>query len=265
MTSTPSGPNRPSSDDDRPVDAAPPFKVRRGRIGDEIERHLCDAILSGRYKHGERLSPNALAQEYDVSAMPVREALVALHKVGLVEMVARRGFRVARLSWRDVEDGFAVQAFITGRLAEYAAAVITPDDVAGLRRLQADIERAAATVGPDTAAHVEELNYTFHRTINMLSDAKQLRQFLRVATGAIPRQLHALIPGWIDATVSEHAQIIDALEAHDGATARRLLEAHVRRAGALVLEKLASGGSWEDEGPTVVPARDERAVEAPGR
>lgn len=260
MTTTPS---EPDSRQPPGTDAAP-FRIQRGRIGDEIERHLCDAILSGRYRQGERLSPNALAKEFDVSAMPVREALVALHKVGLVEMIARRGFRVARLSWRDVEDGFAVQGFISGRLAEYAAAAITPSDVAELRRLQAEIEQTAAAPGPDTPVRVEELNYTFHRTINLLSDAKQLRRLLRVATGAIPRQLHALIPGWIDATVSEHRRIIDALEAHDGATARRLSEEHVRRAGALVLEKLASGGSWEDEGPTVAPLDSEPAVEAPG-
>lgn len=233
-------------------DAAVPltFRVQRSRIGDEIERELCDAILSGRYQHGERLSPSALAQEFDVSPMPVREALVALHKVGLVEMIARRGFRVAHISWRDVEDAFAVQAFITGRLAEYAAAVIAPDDIARLRALQAEIEHAASDK-PDAAPHVESLNYEFHRTINHVSDARHLRRFLRVATGVIPRQLHALIPGWIDATVGEHPRIIDALEAHDGAAARRFAEAHVAHAGDLVLQKLARDGSREQEGPTV--------------
>ncbi|HEY1854226.1 MAG TPA: GntR family transcriptional regulator [Solirubrobacterales bacterium] len=231
-------------------------------MSDKIERYLCEAILSGRYQSGERLSPTALAKQFDVSAMPVREALVALHKVGLVEMVARRGFRVAQLSWRDIEDAFAVQAFISGRLAASAAAVIAPDDVAGLRRLQEEIEGTADEGGASAAARIETLNYSFHRTINMLSDANQLRRFLRVTTWAIPRQLHAVIPGWIESTVGEHRRIIDALEAHDGATARNLTEEHVRRAGALVLEQLVGGGSWDREGPTLAPVPRAAGIEA---
>lgn len=225
------------------------FRVGRARIGDVIERELCDSILSGRYQAGERLSPSALAQEFDVSPMPVREALVALYKAGLVELIARRGFRVAHISWRDVEDAFAVQAFTTGRLAAYAADVITPDDVERLRALQVEIEEAAD--GEPDAPHIETLNYEFHRAINHLSDAKHLRQFLRVATGVIPRQLHALIPGWIEATVGAHPQIIDALAAHDAGAARELAEAHVKGAGDLVLQKLARDSSREEEGPTV--------------
>jgi DNA-binding GntR family transcriptional regulator len=240
-------------------------KVERERVGDKIERFLCDAILSGRYSQGERLSPTALAKEFDVSAMPVREALVALHKVGLVEVVARRGFRVAQISWRDVEDGFAVQAFISGRLAACAAAVITPEEVASLRRVQTEIVQLADERGLDAAEQVETLNYGFHRSINLLGDANQLRRFLRVTTWAIPRQLHSVIPGWIESTATEHWPIIDALEAHDGATARRLVEEHVRSAGALVLEKLVGGGSWDYEGPTIAPVRpragDDEAAE----
>jgi DNA-binding GntR family transcriptional regulator len=237
-------------------------KFDRDRVGDKIERYLCEAILAGRYQSGERLSPTALAKQFDVSAMPVREALVALHKVGLVEMVTRRGFRVAHLSWRDIEDGFTVQAFISGRLAAAAAVVIAADEVAELRRLQAEIEQTADEAGPGAAERIETLNYSFHRTINMVSDANQLRRFLRVTTWSIPRQLHAVIPGWIERTVGDHRRIIDALEAHDSATARDLTEEHVRGAGALVLEKLVGDRSRDREGPTLAPLPSGSGVEA---
>jgi DNA-binding GntR family transcriptional regulator len=92
--------------------------------------------------------------------------------------------------------------------------------------------------GIQLARRVEELNFKFHRTINHVPDAKRLRWFLRASTRYVPRRFYETVPGWTEATRDRHSAIIDALEARDAMTARRLMELHMLEAGRLVREHL---------------------------
>jgi DNA-binding GntR family transcriptional regulator len=192
-----------------------------------------------------RLAPDRIAGHLGVSAMPVREALIALTHESLVEALPRRGFRVARLRIRDVEHTFRVHAQIAGLLAEEAAAVIDDGEIAALREIQRRID--AASQDPLTAKaaqQIDELNLEFHRFINRVSDAPRLRWFLRAATGYVARELYKDNPAWYSAAVLGHAAIVDALAAHDGAAARSLIESHVLRSGRVLVEALASRTPW---------------------
>lgn len=223
--------------------------AHRPKLGEECARHLRDALMSGAFRAGQRLVVEELAQQLGVSAMPVREALIALANEGLVEVLPRRGFRVGRIQRRDVEDVFRVHSYVAGLLIEAAAGEITAPDLARLRELQDDIDEVAAR-GADGAAdgdrgpRIEQLNFLFHRTINRVPEAERLRWFLRAATRYVPRHFYEAIPGWVDATVQDHPAIIDALERRDAAEARRLMEAHVRLAGELVVAHLGQTDLW---------------------
>jgi len=87
------------------------------------------------------------------------------------------------------------------------------------------------------ARMVEELNFSFHRTINSVVEAPRLKWFLRATTRHVPRGYYTTVPGWPQATLQDHGAIIDALAAHDGVTAGRLMEAHVVRGGNLAAEQ----------------------------
>jgi DNA-binding GntR family transcriptional regulator len=224
-----------------------PLIAPRPKLGEECARHLRDLLMSGTYRAGGRLVVEELAQQLGVSAMPVREALIALANEGLVEVLPRRGFRVARIERRDVDDVFRVHSFVAGLLVEAAAAEISDDDVERLRGTQRDIERAAADgAAPDRAARIEQLNFRFHRAVNHVPDAGRLRWFLRAATRYVPRHFYESIPGWIDATVQDHPPIIEALADRDAARARRLMEAHVRSAGRMVVAHLGGTDLWSE-------------------
>jgi len=222
------------------TDQRPLAHLARKKLGEETTRYLRDALLSGQYATGERMAVHQLADSLGVSTMPVREALVTLANEGLLEVIPRRGFRVATLGLRDVEDAFRVHAFVAGLLIEEAAPIIPEATVAELRRIQdAILESFAQRRDELQLAHrVEELNFKFHRTINHVPDAKRLRWFLRAATRYVPRRFYETIPGWNEATRDRHGAIIDALEARDASEARRLMELHVIEAGRLVREHL---------------------------
>jgi DNA-binding GntR family transcriptional regulator len=222
------------------TDQRPLAHLGRKKLGEETTRYLRDALLSGQYATGERMAVHQLADSLGVSTMPVREALVTLANEGLLEVIPRRGFRVAPMVVRDLEDSFRVHAFVAGLLIEEAAPIIPAATVAELRRIQDSIMETfgSGLEGIQLARRVEELNFKFHRTINHVPDAKRLRWFLRASTRYVPRRFYETVPGWTEATRDRHSAIIDALEARDAMTARRLMELHMLEAGRLVREHL---------------------------
>jgi DNA-binding GntR family transcriptional regulator len=229
---------------ERKVAAVPRF-VPRLKLGEEVTRYLRDAIMSGEYVAGERIRLEELADRLDVSTMPAREALTALVIEGLLEALPRRGYRVVSLQQQDIEDVFRVHAFIAGILAERAAKTMSREKIAQLRAMQVEAEQVKADLSAeDRAVKIEEVNFRFHATVNREPAAPRLRWFLRAATRYVPRRFYLSIPTWRDATVQEHPAIIDALEKKNGATARRLVERHIQKAGEQVIEHFASSGAW---------------------
>jgi DNA-binding GntR family transcriptional regulator len=224
----------------------------RPRLGDEVTQHLRDRLMKGEFRTGQRMGIDAIARELHVSTMPVREALYALAGEGLLEVLPRRGFRVARIGLNDMRDAYEVSAFISGALAERAAEWPDRRFLPELDRIQADIERLfrSAEGNPSAVEAVKSLNIKFHSTINHVSDSDRLRWFLAAASRFNPRSEYDGIAGWLEATVSEHGAIIEALKERDGAKARELVSNHIAHAGRLVVGELERRGYWSSRRPS---------------
>jgi DNA-binding GntR family transcriptional regulator len=210
------------------------------RLSEEIARYVRDGIVTGAFGVGERIYPRTIAAHLSVSTMPVREALVVLGTEGLLEALPRRGFRVAPVEARDIKDVFTVHAFVAGLLAAEACESIRPETVAHLEELQGLIESHARTRRNTYAVTVEKLNFEFHRTVNLASNSNRLRWFLRLASRYVPRHFYESIPGWVKTTLADHPAIIDAFKRRDRRDARALMEAHVQKAGNLVMANIVA-------------------------
>jgi DNA-binding GntR family transcriptional regulator len=207
--------------------------------------------MSGRFSAGDRLVVEEVAQELAVSSMPVREALITLAHEGLIDELPRRGFRVATIKRRDIEDVFQIHAHVAGLLAAEAAVLVNDDTLRTLRELQESISYLGDAQIPPTeqGTEIEKLNFVFHRTINHVSDADRLRWFLRAASRYVPRYFYERIPGWVEASIRDHPAIVTALEERDAGAARALMEDHVRRAGSLVVAHLQASDLWSPPEP----------------
>ena len=86
-----------------------------------VTSELRQAILAGRYKPGERLVEDRLAEDFGVSRNPVREALRSLAAEGLVSLTARRGATVAAPSAEDAREMIEVRATLEGYADEAGA------------------------------------------------------------------------------------------------------------------------------------------------
>src|SRR5437016_10839463 len=91
-------------------------QTRSGELRERIE----EKIATGELRPGSRLDENELAAEFDVSRTPIREALIQLASVGIVQIRPRRGAIVPELSPHRLVEMFEVMAELEamcGRLA----------------------------------------------------------------------------------------------------------------------------------------------------
>jgi len=85
-----------------PTSPAPGLRTP-STLKSHIFHGLRDAIVSGRYRPGDRLNESKIAREFGISRIPVREALMQLQEHGLVMNHERRGMFVTLLSEEDVQ------------------------------------------------------------------------------------------------------------------------------------------------------------------
>ena len=116
-------------------------------VGQTIAERTADAIrnrilaLAPGFAPGERLLPEALAEDLRVSITPVREALRILSGEGLVKVLPRRGVRVATLSLDEIGDLTAVRGGIETLAIRLRGETFTPDEIRELERCLDACER----------------------------------------------------------------------------------------------------------------------------
>jgi DNA-binding GntR family transcriptional regulator len=210
---------------------------RRPQLGDEVADYIREAILSGALAAGAPLTIDGLARELAVSTTPVREALMALRGEGFVGFQPRRGFTAAPITLTDLSDLYWLQSEIAGELTQRASMRMDDDLLERLGRLQAGI---GSELAARNLEEVESLNFQLHREINLAADAPKLLSMLRILLRYVPRRFFGQVPGWAEASASDHETIVAAMRIGDADAARRAMAAHIRHAGALLVENLRS-------------------------
>lgn len=227
----------------RPSPARPHRQLRQF-VGERIRA----AILEGKVPAGTWLRQEALAKELGVSHMPVREALRELASEGLVEHVPYCGMRVASFPIEDLEDLYACRALLEGMAARAAAQRITGAELAALRRLLDGMKRK---LGPKQLAQYRALNHRFHEAVFHASGRRFLVKMLEQIWATFPTMLfshvalaaHVPLPARDAIDVSEHEEILAALERHDPAAAERAVRRHIANAGRALVAALRNGGA----------------------
>lgn len=109
-----------------------------------IAERLRQSILDGTYPAGAQLRQDALAENYTVSRIPVREALFQLEAEGLVRIVPHKGAIVSELSLDEINDVFELRAMLEPRLLAASIPLFSVADFAALQAIEADFEQAIA-------------------------------------------------------------------------------------------------------------------------
>jgi DNA-binding GntR family transcriptional regulator len=185
-------------------------------------------ILDGSLKPHQRLRLIELAKRYDLSEMPVREALRMLQRDGLVIMHSHRGVTVAHLSWERAMEFVEVRT----HLEVLAAVLATPRHTKqSLRGLEATIEKMvalAAKVG--TRTRYTQLNRQFHAQLYAPCPNSVLKQEIESLWDRVWRarsqSIFEMDPDRIRGATQEHQDIFDAVKSEDTAAVEKAMIRH---------------------------------------
>jgi DNA-binding GntR family transcriptional regulator len=191
-------------------------------LSEEIE----ERIVTGVYPPGTRLDEQDLATRFGLSRTPVREALIQLASIGLVEIRPRRGAVVPEMSAEQLYEMFEVMAELEAMCGRMAARRITPDEQVLLQQAHQACETARSAGDPDA---YYKLNEAFHRRIYEASHNSFLtEQALALHRRLRPyRRLQLRVRNRMNSSFAEHAEIVAAIVSGDSGLAASRLQAHV--------------------------------------
>jgi len=221
-------------------------KAQRPRVrsmSDQVTDTLREMILLGELQPEQQVTHEWIAEELDVSTMPVREALLRLTTEGFIEGGTKsRSFRVATLTLADIEDIYWIHAQLTGELAARAALRMPEEKIEELRRTHEDW--LAAESQKDMMA-LERANNQFHKLVNLGADSPKMLHFLRRTLLYIPQNFYSMIPPeQVTVVTAAHEELLRAIQARDGEAARRAANAHTQNSGVDIARHFDKRGYW---------------------
>lgn len=188
----------------------------------QIVDALVEAILEGQLTPGEILRQDELAERYNVSPTPVREALRELVALGFVRHETHRGFRVSDVRLGPFSEVTQVRALVEPHATRLAAALIDEDTLDELEELNKILGRC------DSDEDILDYNARFHHTIYRAARAPFVVAVIDLTWSVFPWMLTTLVGSERQpAAVAQHAQIVEALREGAGETAASIMREHI--------------------------------------
>lgn len=200
---------------------------RRYRTATEyVEATLKQAILSGALLPGTPLRQEDLAARFEMSRMPIREALRQLEAQGLVDFEPHRGAIVVEITLADADDNFAIRSALEPQALRLSLPHLRADDFALAEDLISEID------GEDDPSRMGELNRRFHMTLYAAAGLPRLLALTEQHLVAADRYLRFHLATDGDMGQAEHRALLAACRAGDEDEAVAVLGAHLMRAKA---------------------------------
>lgn len=210
---------------------------------DMVAEAIRNSILRGKFKPGDKLDQQQVADELEVSRSPVREALRALDAEGLITLIPNRGAVVTERSLPELKELYATRSILEGTAIERS----TPHlDARRLAKLAAILEAAERT---DDHSELLMLNNDFH----MLAYSAYPQPFLidyiqQLRNMAAPyNRLYMDSEGNREAAWDDHRRIYRACERRDPGLARAEVERHLERVIGKIVDAIEAAQSVAED------------------
>ena len=222
----------------------PPSRVEQ--VYDAIVEEIC----TGRMVPGTPLRQELLAQRFQVSRHPIQQALLLLKNQGLLREFGRRGLEVTPLDADYVGHVYQLRAVLDGYAARASAGRISAE---GLRRGHDLVEAGKHAFAQPGFTEMITVDVEFHRLLVTESGNPLLIESTAVLWRNVQRVMSEVhlaggVPAWV---WDDHAAILDAVEAGDGARAEALARQHAEHAERLILDTMATRSTGDPSDPEV--------------
>lgn len=197
----------------------------------QIYEQILHKVVNNGYPRDEFLTESALAQEFGVSRILIREILIELRKDRILKSVPRAGYQIVQLTAKEIEDAIATRAVIETGAARVACARISDEEIAYLKELEQRAAEARAA-REHSLRDWWQTNTDFHRTIVEAAGNNLLMEMAEQTTSILwrgivqyfidrdPSAYHGFQPG-------THRNILEAIETRDEETLVAAIEKDV--------------------------------------
>jgi len=207
-------------------------------LPDVIANDLRERILSGELAEGEAIRQETLAAEYQVSRMPIREALKRLTAEGLVQWAKNRGGSVAKHSLSEIGEIFDLRILIEVDLFRRSIPNLSAGDIARCDGILAQMEASFDENDPGSWG---ALNHSFHMSLCAAAQRGLTNELLERINLQSDRyvRMHLSVLQQREPAKTEHRALLDLARKGAVDEACMLLEAHIRRTKEQLLELIA--------------------------
>jgi DNA-binding GntR family transcriptional regulator len=193
-------------------------------------------VFEGRLRAGQHLVTQELADRFGVSHTPIREAMIALEGIGIVDVLPNRGAIIRRVGVEEVKEICQVRRVLECEAIRGACGWIAPGD---LRALSADFTRLLARASTPSPGFFDEVRDADSRLHDLVASSCR-NGFLKGELGRLKVLFRAFRDvtytrnearfrsGRFEAEAREHLAIVDALLSEDRKAAVRAMSRHIR-------------------------------------
>jgi DNA-binding GntR family transcriptional regulator len=219
----------PSTTPGAPVDALAsrrsPLPKPHGNklLADVVYEQLKREIVECKLLPDEIVVETALAERFNVSKGPVREALKRLAQAGFVRALPRVGYVITPVRVGDIDEIFSLRLAIEPLAVRLAMANVSDAELDRLAQLAAGEPAARNEPAAERGARLAEANRDFHREIARLSGNARLARIVEALVDELERVTHLLALN-LDDVADEHPDLVDAMRSGDADSAARTMQ-----------------------------------------
>jgi DNA-binding GntR family transcriptional regulator len=210
--------------------------IPRQSLSTAVVERLTEKILSGELREGEQLRQDAIASEFQISRVPVREALSHLAGEGLITIVANRGAVVSALSPDEIMQLFETRAVLECYMLRCAIANMKEE---AFQRAADILRRYEQSLENDSEVKSwGKWNWSFHSALYGPANRAVMLEFLKKLNVNCDRytRLHLVLTRDLHRAGQAHRELLDVCKTKDPDLAVAALWKHITDAGEYLKE-----------------------------
>lgn len=200
---------------------------------DQIVEILREAVLTGEFTSGARLLQDDLAERFNTSSTPIREALRQLQAEGILEHSPYRGVQVAEVKMEDVREVYMIRAVMESYVTRLAVPYLNHTHLEQLQALQTEMREYVAT---GELSNLRKANYKFHLMIYEASKMPYSIKIIKTLWAQSPWDALYVLPGRAPKSLEEHERILTALADQDAKLAAQRVQEHIEYAASALAD-----------------------------
>ncbi len=211
---------------------------------DAILARILEGIDRGELNPGDPIEERALIEAYGVSRTPLREAILRLEAIGLVQRPPRKGAVLFKPTLEEFLAILEVHAKLEGQAAGLAARRSRPQDLARIEAIVAACEAHAADLGDNEPEAYYQLNLRFHEAVALASGNVFLVEMIKTNARKLLAYYRARYryAGAIAASARDHRALAELIGAQKAAEAETFMADHVQFDRVTAMDLLAALG-----------------------